>query len=256
MAVDIKPQIITAFFDIGRDKWKYHGSSVHTYLHWGANVLKLDNPMVIYTEPKFEDEIRSRRYHKDTKIVIMEINELKAYKKYYSQMERMMLSEPFKSFKSFNVPEMLYPLYNVIMFNKMYWIKDAIDNNYFDSNISMWIDYGYWREPTDELEIKWPSKCKLDLDRITYFSHHERISIHNIKDHAMSQMRFIQGGNFSVPNDKIDQLVLDVESTIQTSLDNGYIGSDEKMFDIAYLKTPWLYKLIKADWRESITLWA
>lgn len=174
MDKQIKPQIVTGLFDIGRGNWKYHTTQIGGYLHWFENLLAIDCPMVIYTQPQFVDKINEHRDPSNTKVITMEVEQLTAYNKYYSQLERLMLSEEFKSFKSFNVPEMLYPLYNVIMFNKMYWIKDAIDNKYFDSNITIWADAGMLRDPYNEnYNVKFPNPSKLNLDKITYFSHHE-----------------------------------------------------------------------------------
>ena len=42
----------------------------------------------------------------------------------------------------------------------------------------------------------------------------------------------------------------EVEYTIHTSLNAGYIGSDEKMFDITYLRNTDRYNLIQCSWRE------
>jgi hypothetical protein len=38
------------------------------------------------------------------------------------------------------------------------------------------------------------------------------------------------------------------------SIDNGYVGSDEKIFDLVYLKNPENYNLVKCGWREYIGL--
>ena len=94
------------------------------------------------------------------------------------------------------------------------------------------------------------------MSQPTFFSHHEKISIHNIKQHALSQMRFIHGTCFFVPNDSLDYLISEMEYTIDESLKQQYIGSDEKMFDITYLRAPQNYKLIKSNWREYFPLFS
>jgi len=45
-------------------------------------------------------------------------------------------------------------------------------------------------------------------------------------------------------------LVNDFKDVVFDVISKGYIGSDEKIFDIVYLKNPNLYSLIKSDWRE------
>ena len=71
-----------------------------------------------------------------------------------------------------------------------------------------------------------------------------------MQDHALSQMRYIHGTSFIVPNSQLDDLIDEVEYTIDDSLKKNYIGSDEKMFDITYLRNPDRYHLIKCSWRE------
>ena len=71
-----------------------------------------------------------------------------------------------------------------------------------------------------------------------------------MQDHALSQMRYIHGTSFLVPNTELDDLIDEVELTVDSSLKQGYIGSDEKMFDITYLRNPDRYHLIKCSWRQ------
>ena len=48
--------------------------------------------------------------------------------------------------KHHNVPEMTQPLYNIIMFNKLSFLKDSKDNGYFDGDLFIWKDAGGLRE--------------------------------------------------------------------------------------------------------------
>ena len=57
MGMDIKNvTLVTAIYDIGRDKWPNYTMSYNTYLWWMRNLLFLDTNLVIYTEKKFENE--------------------------------------------------------------------------------------------------------------------------------------------------------------------------------------------------------
>ena len=255
MAVN-KPVIVQALFDIERDKWDNFTMSYHTYLHWMRNVLSLDANIVIYTEEKFFKAIFDNRkvYDPDmskTKIIVQELKDLPAYKLFYDRLKNVMESQAFIEEKSFDVPEMTKPLYNIVMFNKMYWLRHARDSRFFDSDTLIWKDAGTYREDLSLYAFKkWPDPSKIISDKPTFFCHHDTISIQNIRDHAFSQMRFIHGTSFIMPNDCLDEWLDDVEATINESINNNYIGSDEKMFDIAYLKNPTNYHLIKCSWRE------
>jgi FkbM family methyltransferase len=72
--------------------------------------------------------------------------------------------------------------------------------------------------------------------------------------YAMSQIRQIQGTCFCVPSNMIDDLRVDFFHCVDACLDNKYIGSDEKIFDFAYLRNPKNYNLINCSWREYFDL--
>lgn len=251
-----KPVIIQALFDIERDKWNNFTMSYHTYLSWMRNVLSLDANIVIFTEEKFFKPIYENRKVFDpnmdkTKIIVQTLEDLPAYRLFYTRLKNLMESQEFKELSSFDVPEMTKPLYNVLMFNKLYWLRQARDNNYFDSDVLVWKDAGTYRDAIQLYQgKKWPDASKVIPDKTTFFCHHQNIRILNMQDHALSQMRYIHGTSFIVPNSQLDDLIDEVEYTIDDSLKKNYIGSDEKMFDITYLRNPDRYHLIKCSWRE------
>ena len=118
-----KPIIVTALYNIGRDKWEKFTQSYGGYIHWMERTLSLNSDIVIYTESKFYEEIKSYRIKYDpnlnrTKFVIQELEDLIAHKLYNQKLENLMFSEEFLKKVHFDVPEMNKPLYNVIMFNK------------------------------------------------------------------------------------------------------------------------------------------
>ena len=86
--MDLKtPVIVTALYDIGRDKWEKFTQSYGGYIHWMERTLSLDSNIVIYTESKFYEEIKSYRVKYDpdltkTIFVIEELEELEIYKLY------------------------------------------------------------------------------------------------------------------------------------------------------------------------------
>lgn len=263
MAIE-KPVIVMALYDIGRDKWDHFGLSYNTYLFWMRNTLSLDANFVIYTEEKFVSDIKGMRKEFDetfSKTIIVDIPlvELDCYKQYNQKLEDLMFSEEFRSKVHHpNVPEMTKPLYNIIMFNKLNFLKHAKDNNYFDSDLFIWADAGGLRDNISNYKnIIYPSLekiNKLDLDKTTFFSHHGNFDIHDYEYHAMSQIRHIQGTAFFVPKKNVDTLLHDFNQTINDCIENKFIGSDEKIFDITYVKDKSQYQLVECTWREYFNL--
>lgn len=257
------PVIVMALYDIGRDNWNSFTLSYDTYLSWMKNTLSLKSKFVIYTEDKFTNRIQEYIKEFDpllenTILINKPLEQLDCYKKYYEKLYDLMNSEEFKNKMHLEVPEMVQPLYNVIMFNKLHFLKDVKDNNYFDNDILIWADAGGLRDHIDNYKGElWPSLDKvnqLDNSRVTFFSHSKNIHIENKEYHALSQIRYIQGTSFLVPSNLIEKLTVDFEKTIDECLDNKYIGSDEKIFDITYCKNPDKYNLIKCTWRTYFNI--
>jgi hypothetical protein len=66
----------------------------------------------------------------------------------------------------------------------------------------------------------------------------------------MSQIRHIQGTAFFAPSHLIDDLLIEFNNTINECIDSRYIGSDEKIFDLTYVKNKEKYHFVKCTWRE------
>lgn len=261
-----KSVIVMALYDIGRDNWDNFTLSYNTYLWWMKNTLSLDSDFVIYTEEKFYEEIRKMREEFDpqlsrTKIIVRPLEELEYYVEYNDKLTQLMSSEEFRSKVHHDVPEMTQPLYNVIMFNKLSFLKDAKDNGYFDSDYFIWADAGGLRNDISEyVGTVWPDQNKLNDhgDKIVFFSHSKDFNIED-KDrefHSMSQIRHIQGTCFFVPKERLDKFVTTFKETVDECLNDGFIGSDEKVLDLTYLKSKEDYTLIHCTWREYFNIFS
>ena len=126
--------IVTAYFDI---KSKYSSSVYDT---WMANMLSLQDAMVIYTTPDLVDTIRGFRKHTGalTHIIPMHLEHTKMATKYSDAFWKVQHAmDPEKSIHSPN----LYKIWN----EKSNWLKRASVLNPFHSNFFAWVDIGYFR---------------------------------------------------------------------------------------------------------------
>tara|TARA_R100001460_G_scaffold9049_1_gene22068 strand:- start:1998 stop:2792 length:795 start_codon:yes stop_codon:yes gene_type:complete len=255
-----RPIIVTSLFNIGRDVWDTYTVSYHTYLWWMKNTLSLDAEFVIYTDELLYDKIIAIRKEFDptmisTKIIKCSLKNIPSFKMYNKRLEMLMYSEDFKKKIVHQVPEMTKPLYNTIIFNKLGFIKDAKDNKYFPGDFYIWADAGGLRDDLQNYKSKsWPNLEKLNLlastNKVTFFSHQPDFSITDSEYHALSQIRYIQGGSIFCPPDCIDDLHVQFNRTVNQCLNSGYIGSEEKILDITYHSDKTKYNLITCDWRE------
>ncbi len=262
----------TFYFDIDRQNWNTFNIPNNTYLYWFQNVLSLNINLHIETEEKFVERIISYRRKfdpllKKTILKIRKVEELPAYKLYNSRLEELMFSDEFKQkIHHEHVPEMCRPLYNVLMFNKLYSLKEVIEENPFNTKFFSWVDVGFIRDERWVINNEdWPDSNKLQLeqDKILFFVINQNI----IKDlansdigrkefHCMSQCRYLKGTTFFMDGSVINQLLESFHKNVNLCLDNRFIGSDEKIFDLCYLDNPDLFNLVQCDWREEFHLYA
>jgi protein YibB len=250
--------IVTALFDIGRDKWEHYQLNKSMYLGWYKNTLSLKSNHIIFTDDVYYDEISKilKEHGTSPNVIVIKksLTELEAYQRYYDRLNKLMMSDEFQKKVAFKVPEMLYPLYNIIMLNKVFFLKEAMNLNPFGSSRFIWADAGGLRERNDLYKgVEWPNEEKIaqvDPKKVWFFCHHPKISIHNKESHSLSQMRFIQGTSFFLTKDTIDPFIQLIDDVVEECLRDGYIGSDEKVFDLCYLRNPDLFHLEVSTWRE------
>lgn len=257
----------TFYFDIDRKNWKHFTVSNEMYMNWFSNLLSLDINLYILTENKFVDKVLAMRKKIDPelkKTVIKEttIEDLPAYELYNKRLEELMSSDEFQKIVHHkDVPEMTKPLYNVLMFNKVHYLQQVMDENPFDTEYFSWVDAGFIRDHNEVKNIKkWPDPKRLNMqkEKIKFFCINNEIerNMRDIKWHAMSQMRLLKGTIFFLHKDLIPFLKTEFDRRVNEVLDKKYIGSDEKIFDICCLNNREKFDLYKCNWREELKLFS
>lgn len=258
----------TFYFDIDRKNWEHYRVSNETYLNWFKNLLELDINLYIVTENKFIDDVKKFRSKVDpnfTKTIIVEkkIEQLSSWQLFNNDLVTLMNSDTFKSIIKYpETPEMCKPLYNILMFEKLNFLKEVSEENPFNSDYLSWIDAGYIRTESEIIGItNWPNPEKLILNQSTarFFciddTGFERC-LWNIREHLLSQARLIKGTLFFIPKKLIPLFVEKFNFYVKESIENGYIGSDEKIFDLFCFKNKELFTLSKCDWRQELKLFS
>jgi hypothetical protein len=190
------------------------------------------------------------------------VDQLPAYQMFNDRLEKLMNSEEFKKLVYHkHVPEMSKPLYNVLMFNKVNYLQEVADINPFNTEYFSWVDAGFIRNSSELGDLKkWPDPSKLVLleDKIKFFCINSEIERHvrDVQGHVLSQMRLLKGTVFFIHKNLIPFIKEKFNYHVDDSLNNGYIGSDEKIFDLCCLRNPELFDLYKCDWREEIKLFS
>jgi hypothetical protein len=152
--------IVTAFFDIGRDK-KGDGRTIDEYLGWIKKTLQLNCNLFIVTEQKFKHffiDNRPENYRKNTVIKIIDFKDSHYYR-YYDRIKQILESPEYISkIKDPNRVECKLPEYNIIQYSKFHYLQMAINENSFQSEYFLWADAGISRFFLDvDLSKSYPS---------------------------------------------------------------------------------------------------
>ena len=251
--------LVSALYQIGRNRWKYSGfpSDYDRYRDWIKNLLSIDSPLYLFTDKHYYDHVVAERKKYDPnfeKTVIKKIpfDQLYFYQKYYLEESCLMNSPQFRN-KIFHLhtADMNYPLYHIVNFSKIEFVKQASDENKFNATHFFWVDAGGFREKRETYENKkWPVvKDDIFNDKITHFTHNEVIKIEPSKDdYFRAQIRNIQGTAWVVPKEMVNNFFQMIDNQVNTIINEKIVGSDEKVYDFLYTTNPELYQLKKCGW--------
>jgi hypothetical protein len=150
--------LVTALYDINRET-NGDGRTFDEYLSWFSQTLKIPSPMVIFVSKSLVSFVEKYRNNLPTKIVEQEIDEVPYYF-LNEKIKAILESVDFKNkIGAPNRVECKNPLYNVIIFSKFQWVKKVIKENYFNTDLFMWMDAGLSRFfDSDDLNNHYPSK--------------------------------------------------------------------------------------------------
>jgi hypothetical protein len=255
-----KITIVSGLFYIGRDRWKNSAfpPGVDRYKSWVTNLLSLDINLYFYTDDFYYDFILENRKKYDpelekTQLIRTSLEDFQSYKTHYANEACLMSSPEFKASVFFkDSADMNYPLYHIVNFSKIEMVKKSSEEDRFKSNYFFWVDAGGLREsPSNYENVTWPNlENKIfSLDKVTHFSHSEVFNIHPTKkEYFLSQVRNIQGTAWVVPKNLIPLFYNMINNEVTSTLKNGIIGSDEKIYDSLHNNRKELYNLKQGGW--------
>jgi len=239
-----KPNItyVTALYDLGRDKLNESFSrNMEHYLNSFKKLLEKDINLVIFCEKKLEDFIWKYRNKSNTHIVIKPVES--SFKKQIEQVR----SNPswYKQARWLeNSPQAKLENYNPLVMSKQFMLNDSAIWNHFNADYFFWIDagisntlnLGYFDEPHFEQRLI----RKVQNNKMLYlaFPYDGQIEVHGFKKSGMDKYagtdtKYVcRGGFFGGSKTSIERVNGVYYHMLQTTLENGYMGTEESVFTI------------------------
>ena len=169
--------IVTAFFDIGKKDFSMMARSSEKYIHDFECWARIQNKLIVYTQPQFKDAIMSIRekFHQGHNTEIIVIDDMlsidrEIYEKYQKIAENGYL-EKYKLLQGTLTAN--EPKYNLVTLLKFWFIMDAEKRGLIE-DFAAWLDFGFghgefFANP-EEFDYKW----EYDFERrIILFTLHD-----------------------------------------------------------------------------------
>jgi hypothetical protein len=262
--------MVTCFFDIGRNNWKYLNRTPDYYLDSLKKMILLysKEKIIIFMDDKyFDNEIIKTISENYKNILIIKINlnwlneNCDSWKKNYIS-EKIMNSNEYKK----NVihrpgsPENLYSEYNTINHSKIDLIKYSINNNLINDNeFICWCDCGYFKSilhnNPDEFPNSYLDINKFNLNKLNFCLRNEIVE----KDSDMiytliNAPETFTGSFFAGSKEMMLKLHELYHICLNELYENNISDDDQHVYLRCYLKNKELFELFISNkkWPDAL----
>ena len=246
-----KITIVTAFFDIGRNKYVKIPRSNDKYLRHFEFWARIKNDLIVYTTADLKTKILSIRekfnLKEKTKVIVID-DITKIEPAILTRMQEIEHDNKFIAFRYLDDMPENRALYNYVMMLKSWFIYDASKMIKSDELLA-WIDFGYNHggdkfSDCNDFCFEW----KYDFpDKVTYF-YNKEINNKPVFYLVQSFELNIMGAPFVVSKTYAKEHWDLIRNAMITLIDVGLIDDDQTLMLMAYRKKPEIFNLMKSDW--------
>jgi len=242
--------IVSALYPI-RSKFK-----LQQYVEWGKTFLKLENPIVLFTEESLVPTLQQLRENRPIQFVVIPFEELDTWKLYKNKWVEQHKLDPENSY---HTPE-LYSIWA----QKIFFVEKAICSNYFKTDYFFWCDFGAFRDPAIH-----PSILQ-SFPRTTYFQD-DRLLMQGIGDLEKSdniidvdglplpsifQKVGLVGGLWGGSSRACERWKTSYQMMLERYFEKGrFAGKDQTVMLSTYLDNPDIATIVKHTTGPEVDSW-
>jgi hypothetical protein len=245
--------IISQLFYIKDQKDILKEKHSHFYKTWVKNLLSLNCPLIFYTDDYYYDFIYDERIKHDlnlekTRIIKTTIDSLDCFIQYFEKIDKLLWS---KEFRNLNFPkdgiQWNNTNYNIVTLNKLFLLKKYANFNIFNTNFFCWLDAGGIRHYILP-NMKWPNiSDNVNKNKFNLFSVvKDRHIISNKMHYCLSHAAMIQAAILISSQNPINLVYDEFIKELNICLNEGYIPTEQKVFDFCSINNPELFNIIYA----------
>jgi hypothetical protein len=232
--------IVSAFIKLDIKRSAKRSTQKYDYIEKSKDTLSLNHNMVIYVSSELIDYIQDFRTNLNlidkTKIIEVSREDL-----YLLDKIDIIKKNCVKNCKPYDIPE-----YILAVNTRYNLVKNAIDNNYFNTDLFSWIDFaaGHTVNIPKNFKINYSKADKIRISWIGRIKKSKNIFIYNHK--CLGGGVFIGHKNIMIEFIKIH----DIE--FQKLMNMGYCINDDKLLFLIYEKYPHLFDIYGSSYSDIL----
>ena len=253
--------IVTAYFNIGREKWKGYERGDDKYVNYFDFWAKIKNNIIVYTDKNLVNKVYEIRekYGLKEKTKVIAINNLYDIDVLlYNRMKEVMENEISLNFhfhKEIKRPEAWNVEYNYVTFLKYYFVNKAVIDFNLNGLVS-WLDFGFNHggdlglTDTNDFNFCWQYNFSKKIHLFAVKKIEEKRPIFDI---IRNLDTYIMGGIMVAPSYMWGDFYNLARQSIISLLDCGFCDDDQTIALMAYYKNPDLFEIHNVEfWFDGI----
>ena len=247
--------IVTGLWNIGRN-----GRPFEHYLQHLNNFLDIDANLFLYVPKELEDIVWAKRSKENTFVKIYELEDVKQmYKPYWDKTQQIRTNPEWYNQAGWlsQSPQATLEWYNPIVQSKMFLLNDVTIWNPFSTERFIWLDAGITSTVYEKYFVENNVLNKLTpyLDPFLFLSYPYEANneIHGFDFNAMNRytgkkVEYVcRGGLFGGTKEIINQANGLYYNLLESSLNEGLMGTEESIFTIMSYIEPEKYRRYALD---------
>jgi len=240
--------IVTGIWDIGREDLTEGWS--RSYSHYTKRfdlLLDFDVNMIIYGDEKLQEIVSKKRDPNKTQFIVRDVSWFKQ-NEFYNNIQTIRNNTKWKNLAGWlsESTQSRLELYNPLVMSKMFLLHDAKIMDRFNSKYLFWLDGGITNtvHPGYFTHDHVLDKLSKYITKFSFicFPYEANTEIHGFEFNKMNEIagakveRVARGGFFGGPKETISEINGIYYNLLNTTLRDGYMGTEESIFSIMCYK--------------------
>jgi hypothetical protein len=243
-----KITLVTGIWNIGRDGLQEGWSRpFQHYLDKFSQLLEVDANMIVFGEEELKDFVFSKRSRENTQFITRPLDWFRN-NEFFDMIQKIRTNESWSNQVGWLKESTQARLenYNPLVMSKVFLLNDAKIMDQFNSEYLFWIDGGLTNtvHPGYFTHDKVLDKLSKHISKFSFicFPYDAETEIHGFEYSKLNSIagdkvtKVARGGFFGGPKDSIGDINGIYYSLLKTTLDEGYMGTEESIFSIMCYK--------------------